>query len=224
VRYRLIVAVALLSLPASRVVWADARTETAREHYVQGDAYYKLDRYGEALHEYEQAYIAKPDPSFLYNIAQCHRLMGDKPEAAKFYRRYLKDAPAAPNRAIAEKHIHDLEASLAHEAAGGHTEPPRGHETAPLPPPVTPITTTTPPASAPAPASGHALALAATPPPPEATAATPAPQPNGNQDREHPFYTRWWFWTAIGVVVGGAIIVAATAGHDPTCPAGSICK
>src|SRR4051794_13924463 len=107
-------AVALLLAMGRGAAAADARTEKAREHYVQGDAYYKLDKYGDALREYEQAYIAKQDPSFLYNIAQCHRLMGDKAEAIKFYRRYLKDAPAAPNRAIAEKHIKELEATLSH--------------------------------------------------------------------------------------------------------------
>ena len=88
---------------------ADPRLDSARAHSQEGDAYYKLEKYANAITEYEQAYLAKPDPSFLYNIAQCHRLMGQGPEAIKFYRRFLKDAPTAPNRAVAEKHIRDLE-------------------------------------------------------------------------------------------------------------------
>ena len=88
---------------------ADPRLDSARAHSQEGDAYYKLEKYANAITEYEQAYLAKPDPSFLYNIAQCHRLMGQGPEAIKFYRRFLKDAPNAPNRAVAEKHIRDLE-------------------------------------------------------------------------------------------------------------------
>src|SRR5262245_19851412 len=96
VRHRLLAMVALAALlVGQRAAVADPRTEKAREHYLQGDAYYKLDKYADALREYEQAYIAKPDPSFLYNIAQCHRLMGNRADAAKFYRRYLKDAPTA---------------------------------------------------------------------------------------------------------------------------------
>src|SRR4029077_8453500 len=102
----------------------DARTEKAREHYLQGDANYKLDKYANALAEYEQAYLAKPDPSFLYNIAQCHRLMGDRAEAVRFYKRYLNDAPAAANRPVAEKHVRDLESALgAEELTGAHVAP-----------------------------------------------------------------------------------------------------
>lgn len=58
---------------------ADPRAEKAREHFQQGDAYFKLDKYTNALQEFEQAYLAKQDASFLYNIAQCHRLMGNRP-------------------------------------------------------------------------------------------------------------------------------------------------
>src|SRR5215217_5775702 len=90
---------------------ADAKAEQARAHFQQGDTYFKLDKYANALQEFERAYLAKQDPSFLYNIAQCHRLMGNRVEAIRFYRRYLKDAPNAPNKDVADKHIKDLEAA-----------------------------------------------------------------------------------------------------------------
>ena len=61
---------------------ADPRLDSARAHSQEGDAYYKLEKYANAITEYEQAYLAKPDPSFLYNIAQCHRLMGQGPEGS----------------------------------------------------------------------------------------------------------------------------------------------
>src|SRR6185369_13201085 len=77
---------------------ADANSEKARAHFQQGDTYFKLDKYPNALQEFEQAYLAKQDPSFLYNIAQCHRLMGNRVEAIRFYKRYLSDAPGAANR------------------------------------------------------------------------------------------------------------------------------
>ena len=47
----------------------DSNAEKARAHFQQGDTYFKLDRYANALQEFEQAYLAKQDPSFLYNIA-----------------------------------------------------------------------------------------------------------------------------------------------------------
>ena len=212
---------------------SDARTEKAREHYLQADAFYKLDRYAGALQEYEQAYLAKPDPSFLYNIAQCHRLMGDRAEAVKFYRRYLKDAPNAGNRDVAEKHIKDLEAALA--------APTR-------PPPVTPPAASSAPA-APPPPGGRAAAPvpspietvspmpAAPPPPPALTLAAPAPAagteasggalaagPVPSREEERPIYTKWWFWTGVGAVVAGGLIIALGAKSDPSCPAGRTCQ
>ena len=73
----------------------DPNAEKARAHFQQGDTYFKLEKYANALQEFEQAYLAKQDPSFLYNIAQCHRLMGNRVEAVRFYKRYLNDAPNA---------------------------------------------------------------------------------------------------------------------------------
>src|SRR5215510_13273564 len=103
---------------------ADPKAEQARAHFQQGDTYFKLDKYANALQEFEQAYLAKQDPSFLYNIAQCHRLMGNRVEAIRFYKRYIADAPTASNRPVAEKHIRDLEAALgATELTGAHVTP-----------------------------------------------------------------------------------------------------
>lgn len=201
---------------------ADPRLDAARAHSQEGDAYYKLEKYANAIAEYEQAYLAKPDPSFLYNIAQCHRLMGNGPEAIKFYRRFLKDAPNAPNRAIAEKHIRDLEDA----SARGTTSPPPPPSSSPPPPapvalpppaPVTPLpsapTTVSPALSAPTPTS---TPVSTTPTVETGQAPPPA--------ESHPFYSRWWFWAGVGaVVVGGIILIAATAKHDPSCPEGIIC-
>jgi tetratricopeptide (TPR) repeat protein len=205
----------------------DARTEKAREHYQQGDAYYKLDKYASALQEYEQAYLAKSDPSFLYNIAQCHRLMGAKAEALKFYRRYLKDAPNAANRAVTEKHIKDLEAALASpEASPPSPTPSPGSSPAPVSPLVSP-----PPAAMPTPTPSGAAApptLALNAPPPGSRDAPSggsidASRPPSHDERR-PIYTKWWFWTGIGVLLTGGLLIALSAGHDPSCPTGRVCQ
>jgi tetratricopeptide (TPR) repeat protein len=232
-----VVLVALLLTSGRPSRAADPRLDAARAHSQEGDSYYKLEKYANAITEYEQAYLAKPDPSFLYNIAQCHRLMGQGAEAIKFYRRFLKDAPAAPNRAVAEKHIRDLE-----DASPG-LHPPAAPPT-PAAPPARPVTSSRPPPVAPAPVSVI--------PPPEPspaqlpaspTTASPAFNPlvptstpvsttptveNGTtstQTESHPIYSRWWFWAGVGaVVVGGIILIAATANHDPSCPGGFTCQ
>ena len=194
---------------------ADPNAEKARGHFQQGDTYFKLDKYPNALQEFEQAYLAKQDASFLYNIAQCHRLMGNRVEAIRFYKRYLADAPNAANRPVAEKHIRDLEAALgAEELTGAHV--------------------------APAPATGTAVAggmpsAAASSQPAPATVALdvrPAPSPSAvltspsaaSPSDDHPIYTKWWFWTAVGSVVVAGLLVALWASRDPSCPDMRTCQ
>ena len=212
---------------------ADARTEKAREHYLQGDAFYKLDKYPNALAEYEQAYLAKPDPSFLYNIAQCHRLMGNRAEALRFYRRYLKDAPNAPNREVADKHIKDLEAALAADPTGAATPRPGGSYALQSP---TPAPTGAPPATgsfaSPPPNSsansGNPQTLALNAPPPTTTDMPLGGNPQTNvppsSDESHPIYTRWWFWTGVAAVVAGGVLILLLANRDPACPSGRTCQ
>jgi tetratricopeptide (TPR) repeat protein len=194
----------------------DSNADKARAHFQQGDTYFKLDKYANALQEFEQAYLAKQDASFLYNIAQCHRLMGNRVEAIRFYKRYLNDAPTAANRPVAEKHIRDLESALgAEELTGAHptTSATTGSATAAgtgsgMPPPQQ----TTPPP----------LALAAPPPPAASDTMLTSPPPSPAD--EHPFYTTWWFWTGAGAVVVGGLLLLLLANGDPSCPSGRTCQ
>jgi len=82
---------------------------TAKDHFNQGTRHYELGHYQEALGEFEVAYMAVPDPVFLFNIAQCHRKMGHDKEAVGFYKSYLRAAPNAPNRADVQKRIREME-------------------------------------------------------------------------------------------------------------------
>jgi tetratricopeptide (TPR) repeat protein len=81
----------------------------ARQHYETGTRRFEVGEYRKALEEFQAAHVAKPDPAFLYNTAQCHRLLGEKREALTLYRRYLILDPQTPNRALVEKHIRELE-------------------------------------------------------------------------------------------------------------------
>jgi hypothetical protein len=94
--------VAVRHEPRSASVETKPSPETvasAKEHFNQGTRHHELGHYQEALGEFEAAYMAVPDPVFLFNIAQCHRKMGHDKEAIGFYKSYLRTAPNAPNRA-----------------------------------------------------------------------------------------------------------------------------
>jgi len=216
-----VVVLAVVAAAGGRARAADPRTEAAREHSRQGDAYYKLEKYTNAIGEYEQAYLSKPDPSFLFNIAQCHRLMGHDAEAVKFYRRFLNDAPPnSPSRAVADKHIRDLE-----DAAKATSAEPA----AAAPVPVTPLPPANPPTAPPPTGVGATtpVALEATNPTSPSTTTPVVENSSPPASDEHKaFYYRWWFWTAVGAVVASGIVigVVASSGHDPSCPEMTLCR
>ena len=49
--------------------------------------------------DFKGAYRLFREPTFLFNIAQCERQMGDYAAAASQYRAYRREAANAPNRA-----------------------------------------------------------------------------------------------------------------------------
>lgn len=112
--------VALSVLPAV----AAAQPETnPRVLFARGEASFDRGRYEEALVDFAAAYAMTPLPGFLFNIAQCHRLLGHFREAADNYRRYLDEVPAAPNRAEAEALLAQVNAELARTAAPAAPSP-----------------------------------------------------------------------------------------------------
>jgi tetratricopeptide (TPR) repeat protein len=179
-------AIALTLLPPTAAHADPARLREARAHYEQAVAYYNLDEYAPALAEFREAYRIKPDPSFLFNIAQCHRKLGQNDAALDYYRKYLRNLPDAPNRADVERMVAELHAK---EAAPPPDAPP-------APAPVaTPAPVPPPQLVAPTPAPEAALVAAPTPPPP----------------RSSPLYERWWFWTGVGVIVVSAVVIGVIA-------------
>src|SRR6188472_2813186 len=101
-----LVAIVCLGL-LPRVALADAAR--ARAHFEQGRARFEVDEYRQAIAEFKAAHIEKPDPAFLYNIAECYRRLGEVQEALQFYRRFLATTP--PNdttRPVVEKRIAEL--------------------------------------------------------------------------------------------------------------------
>lgn len=63
---------------------------------------YQLGRFTEAIPKYERVFELTSHPSLLFNIAQCHRQLGNWERAGFFYDRYLSTAAAPiPNEETA---------------------------------------------------------------------------------------------------------------------------
>ncbi len=89
----------------------------ARAAYQEGTKLFEVGEYQSALAAFKRAYLAYDEPAFLFNIGQCHRLLGDKAEAVRSYRQYLRKVPDSPNRGELEKIVADLEEALEKERA-----------------------------------------------------------------------------------------------------------
>jgi tetratricopeptide (TPR) repeat protein len=158
---------------APRLVLADAAQ--ARVHFDRARAFFEVDEYRKAIAEFKAAHIEKPDPAFLYNIAECYRRLGDLSEALQFYRRFLATAPADDKtRPVVEQRVADLK-TVADEPKTAAADP-----TAP---------------------SVDNLVVGAQPPttdPGASLVQTPVAQPAAHAS---PFYTRPWFLITVGAVV-----------------------
>jgi tetratricopeptide (TPR) repeat protein len=197
----------------------EADKAAAKAHYEAATRLYDVHDYAKALEEYKAAYLAKPDPAFLFNMGQCYKKLGRPAEALGFYRDYLKKAPAGdPYRASIEARVRELEAGDVFEGERARRPavplaPAAPSPSAPAPampapasaPVYTPITAPGPAAPAPPPAA----APPATPPALDLTA------PGQPASAEEPLYGKWWLWTGVGaLVVAGTVtaIVLATSG------------
>jgi tetratricopeptide (TPR) repeat protein len=128
-----------------------AQKQEMMEHYERATRAYDIQKYQEAIDEYQKAYEIAGDPAMLYNVAQAYRLNGQLPEALHSYRRYLQRSPNARNREDVDRKIADLEqtiearrkaaeaeAAAAARARASVTSPPAVVETPPVQVPAAP--------------------------------------------------------------------------------------
>jgi hypothetical protein len=91
----LAVAVAVLWLAQGSALAQPAThdVQVAQQLFAKANTAYNLGRFTEAVELFSKAYEAWPQPEFLYNIAQSHRLARNCKEALHFYKRFrsLKD-------------------------------------------------------------------------------------------------------------------------------------
>lgn len=151
----------------------DSATEQARQHYEIGSQQYDLGHWDEAIREYETAYELRPDPSFLYNLAQAYRRKGDNKRALDLYRNYLAKTPKSPLRAEIEERIKNLQKQI--DEAASRPAPPVLEPTVPppLPPPALPAVPAIAPVQEPVSSAPQAGPEPLTPPAPMAQPTSP---------------------------------------------------
>src|SRR4051812_43667006 len=153
----LVVLGVLAATPSLAQAQTEAQKQEAKDHYAKGRRLYDVGKYMEAIDEYQKVYFLTDDPNMLFNIGQCYRLSDRPEEAVRFFRNYLRRAPAtASNRADVETKIAALEKVVEERKRTGVTSPPpaSGQVTAP------PVEPTPPPPPGTSPPGGLA------PPPP----------------------------------------------------------
>jgi tetratricopeptide (TPR) repeat protein len=70
---------------------------------------YDVGHFDQALELYTKAYEIYPKPALLFDIAQCHRLLGHYERALFFFHGYLREEPDAPNRPLAERLLQETQ-------------------------------------------------------------------------------------------------------------------
>jgi hypothetical protein len=160
-----------LSLAVAGVAAADNRA-IAREAYEDARRHYELNDFGAALEGFKRAYLAVDDPGLLFNIAQCHRQLGNRAEAIKFYRWFIRKTPRSPQRDDAEHIVATLEAQLAREAASA-ASPSAPSPSAASPSPASPSAAAPSAPSSPSAASSVAAAPGSSAAAPGSSAAAP---------------------------------------------------
>jgi len=139
---RWVVALVIGLLAFAQDVCADKAK--ARELIDKASKQYNLGEYTAAAAAFKAAYDEFPDPSLLYNLAQCERQLSHKARAITLYRSYLREASDPPNAADVRRLIALLEQDLRREEQARKL-PPEG--TLAQPPPSTASGTTQPPPS-----------------------------------------------------------------------------
>lgn len=213
---------AIMTITGDRALAAGRSAD--RQQELQAREAFAAGRYDQALDIFAKLYAETSDPIFMRNIGRCHQRMREPGKAIDAFRDYLAKAKKLPDadRAEVESYIREMK-ELADKQERERKEAAAAEDT----PVVAPVTATS--AAAPRPLSPlpppAPLELAKQTPPGLQVTATPPP-PSDAGSEHSPLYTRWWFWTVIGVAVAGGVTTAvllSSGKSRPDCTA-TICK
>ncbi|MCE9574543.1 MAG: tetratricopeptide repeat protein [Deltaproteobacteria bacterium] len=175
----------------------EPHTKAAIDHLARGRSFYKLQRWDEAIAEFEAGALAEPTlPIWLWNLGQTHRQAGHYEKAAWYYERFIADSQDDAGAAEPIKHARQFVVDM-HAAAS--REPRALAPDADVAAAPSTATGTTVPAAAPGPST------------------TTESEPRWYQDR-----IGWTLLGAglIGTAVGGSLLLHANtlddqAGNEP---------
>jgi tetratricopeptide (TPR) repeat protein len=193
-RYLSALALVLVLTASARA--AEPSSEEAKAHFHKATVAYNLGKYAEAVKEFEAAYALTLDANMLFNIAQSYRMAGEIDKALTTYRSFIRSAPKSEQRGLAEAKIRELEQQRA------SVPPPTVAPAPPGPAPAPVLVSAAAPVQQPD-MSGAGKASENALPNVLVTAPAPTPEPAPAP----PFYKRWPFWTAVGVVVAGGVVL-----------------
>lgn len=125
----------LLMLPVAREARADTEAD-AKAAYAKGREHFKAGRYNEAITELKKAYGLKPHPALLRYMGDTYFKLNKARLAIEHYKKYLKEAPEAPDKDKVEAKVRQLELIVGEEDKSAPPPPP--------PPPVPGDTTEQP--------------------------------------------------------------------------------
>jgi hypothetical protein len=139
--------------PAPTTLPSPETVARARSHFDAGNGYYASGLYQDAIREFQAGYALVPRPSFLVNLGQAYRKVGNLDRAKESYVAYLRSLPAdSPLRDQALRVLAEIEVQL--EERGRAEAAPR--PPAPVvPPPVLRVATPLPPPAPPPPSAAR---------------------------------------------------------------------
>lgn len=110
----LVLASALLAASTSVVEAREGSDkERSRQYFERAELLYRQAEFRKALAAYKQAMTYKRYPAYLFNIAQCHRQLGQYKQARFFFKLFLSEKPDTANRAEVLRRVAEMERQLA---------------------------------------------------------------------------------------------------------------
>ena len=192
-------------------------------------------RYDEAIELFARLYAETLNPIYLRNIGRCHQKKREADKAIDAFQDYLAKGKSitASERKEIQGYIKEMQQLRDQQAKEREAQSKQAF--VPAPPATTPPATaggTTLPRSTtttvnlnPTP-SANGSAYGAPGPAPGSPVLLSTSSGDAPPREAHSIYTRWWFWTAVGVVAAGAVVallVIPGSVTKPTCPVGE-CK
>jgi hypothetical protein len=183
---------ALLVAPLHADPSADSDEIVAKQHFVRGKQLAAAKDFSHAYDEFAAGYVVSHRAQFLFNMAECMRVLGDAPRARDLYTRYLAASPDGDLSAAARARVTEL--------GGAAPEPTPIEQKAPIVPPPTDV------------AAQHVVAE------PQPAVAIDREPPSRPLWHRAPF----WIGVGLALVGGAVGAYYLTRHHDSCMPPGCV--